>query len=175
MDWKIGARFHRVIFNNPLHHKQRLLRYKCQKTLDRCYVKIFYSILFYYPRHVSISWLDCNGVWFVVLLEAICFPILLTGVLTILTILSTSKFSPEQNTGATKHLNHNIHNIVFDGARHKRGELEGPENNWWACLRMSRCFNWKLAQVTNKLFSPLWGCFNILLLHFLNSPSFDVI
>lgn len=28
--------------------------------------------------------------------------------LTISTILSTSKFSPEQNTGETKHLNHNI-------------------------------------------------------------------
>ena len=38
----------------------------------------FSSRLFYYACHVSISWLDCNGVWFVVLLEAICFPILLT-------------------------------------------------------------------------------------------------
>ena len=72
-----------------------------------------------------------------------------------------SKTQTRQNTLIT------TFTTLFCQSRHNGGELEGSENNWWACLRMSRHFNWKLAQlVTSKLLSLMFQyfCFYISLI-----------
>ena len=114
MDWKIGARFYRVIFNNhQITRRPEALRHKNQRIHFRCDVKILDPDNLSLSRQkflVRLSW--CLVCCFI---GGYLFSNIADWDLTILTILSTSKFSPGQNTGETKHLDHNIDDIILQG------------------------------------------------------------